>query len=57
MSYNGAKACFAENINGMGDPMSDPNTYNLNKGLFLLTKQLQVDIAKLEHAVALLQRR
>jgi hypothetical protein len=57
MSYNAAKACFAENVQNVGEPMSDPSTFNINKGLFLLTKQLQADIAKLEHAIALLQRR
>jgi hypothetical protein len=57
MSYNGAKACFTENINSIPNPMSDAQTYNLNKGLLLLTKQLQADIAKLEHALALLPRR
>ncbi len=24
MSYPGAKACFGENVNRVGDPMSDP---------------------------------
>jgi len=62
MSYSKAKACFKENVDAFGDnPMSDPQTYNLNQGLLILTKEIDTSITeinrKLTSILAALQRR
>ena len=62
MSYVTAKGNFAENVQLVGsNPMSDPQNWNLNHGLFELTKSVQSDVAqlnkKLDETLVLLRRR
>ena len=45
MGYVGAKKCFVENCNLVGaNPMSDPQTWNLNNGLEQLAAAIQSDL-------------
>lgn len=37
MSYEGAKNGFTENCKKIGNPMADPQLWNLNHALFQLT--------------------
>lgn len=68
MSYLTAKRCFEENVEMIGEPMSDPQTFNLNQGLHAIASQLNQDMhalkrdmtaisAKLQHIETLLRRR
>jgi hypothetical protein len=61
MSYHMAKQCFTEARNMVGEPTSDPQTYNLHQGLLNLTDELETDIStinrKLDLILAALQRR
>ena len=51
MSYATAKKCFQENLDMVGDPMSDPQTFNLNVGLLNLTDEIESDISHIKTAL------
>jgi hypothetical protein len=48
VSYQQAKACFTQNLDSIGDPMSDPMNWNLNSGLDELTSCVQRDMAQIQ---------
>ena len=47
--YVGARNCFKENVNLVGRPMSDPQTWNLNNGLEQFAHAVQKEMAALDH--------
>ena len=60
-NYNGARACFQENVNLIGPrPMADPQSWNLNNGLEQFAAAVQADLAevhrKLDWILAAIQR-
>jgi len=48
MSFAKAKNCFIENRNAVGQPLSDPQTYNLNQGLQILTGEIEDGFRKID---------
>jgi hypothetical protein len=48
VSYQEAKACFAQNLQMIGNPMSDAMNWNLNSGLDELTTCVQQDMAQIQ---------
>lgn len=61
MSFDLAKKCFAENRDLVGEPMSDPQNFNLNEGLLCLTHEVEAELSKinrkLDAIILALQRR
>jgi hypothetical protein len=43
-----AQQCFQENIQKIGDPSSEPDAYNLNRGLLALAKGTEQDHEELK---------
>jgi len=57
MSYHMAKKCFEENKALVGpDPMTDPQTWNLNNGLANLTDAIHADLAEIQRLLAQIAR-
>ena len=55
MSYQDAINNFTENVRLVGpDPMSDPQKWNLNHGLYELTQALQRDLEQLNYKLDLI---
>jgi hypothetical protein len=52
--FNLAKKCFAENRNLVGEPMSDPQNYNLNEGLLSLVAELETRLNEIDRKLAAL---
>jgi hypothetical protein len=48
MSYHVAETCFVENANMVGEPMNDPQTYNLNNGLANLSDAINSDLSQIK---------
>lgn len=49
MSYYNARNNFAENVALVGpNPMSDPQNFNLNDGLFKLTQAIENDMSEIK---------
>jgi len=52
-----AKKCFEENKALVGpDPMTDPQTWNLNNGLANLTDAIHADLAEIQRLLAQIAR-
>jgi uncharacterized protein (DUF934 family) len=51
MSYQTARECFQQNMQMVGEPMSDPQTFNINSGLDELAVCIQQDIAQIQQTL------
>jgi len=47
MSINKAIACFDENKKLIGEPMNNPQAFNLNQGLAILAREIDSELSSI----------
>ena len=55
MDYFTAKGCFYENMEVFGDPKTQPEKYNLYRGLDSLAKAIETDMAEIKRQLNFLR--